>query len=310
MNTSYVGQYSDTNTSVVEYYNFARTGFDTQQMLTAGTDEKDACDNKWGRGSPPVTLADTAIRKAKTDERKAYFVTTGGVNNTNWTKVAEGIAKCGVVDEFRRHIQKYIVDKKLPWTATLHWFDADGKEIAKGKAILGGACHGKVKGDLTDVTYIHKRIEIPTYDGPDKYKQIGTDAKDIVNKMLTAGADKIVWMGYYDLTPAKINVGNFAETYRLKLSEKVQGWLPGKIPSYEVELVSDDDWKKTAKKWIGELNAAVKDNLPANAKVKFQAAPELDADKIQKTMVGGCPHPNKPGHAELAKTLDTAFKAI
>jgi hypothetical protein len=44
--------------------------------------------------------------------------------------------------------------------------------------------------------------------------------------------------------------------------------------------------------------------------VRIQPVPALGADKIQKTMIGGCPHPHATGHDDLAKALDTAFKAL
>ena len=86
--------------------------------------------------------------------------------------------------------------------------------------------------------------------------------------------------------------------------------LPGRIPSHVVDLIDDAGWKKTTQKWVTDLNAEIKKAIPNNAKVKFQDAPALDKDKIQKTMLGGCPHPNDVGHTELSKTLDTAFKAL
>ncbi|HZN19245.1 MAG TPA: hypothetical protein VFB84_13880 [Micromonosporaceae bacterium] len=93
---SYVGRYFDNlNPNVVEYYNFARTGFSTGEMRTSAANNPDGCGNNWGRAFPPVALADAVVRKAKADNRKAYFVTTGGVNNTNWTTVLPSSSSAG-----------------------------------------------------------------------------------------------------------------------------------------------------------------------------------------------------------------------
>ena len=311
MNVSYVGKYvNDINKDVVEYYNFARTGMGTREIVNATSDYEDSCKNEWARDFPPADLADRAIRKAKADGKAAYFVSTGGVNNTNWTDVLAGIAKCGVMDHFRSLIQDYITNKKLPWTASVQWYDTNGDETTKPKVIDGGACHGRITGNFTGKRYIHRRIEVPAYNGATKYAQIRADVKTIVDKMINAGADKVVWMAYYDISPAQIDVGNFAETYRQALSKTIQGYLPGRIPSHPVDLIDHADWKKATQKWVTDMNAEIKKGLPDNKKVKFADAPALDKTKIQKTMLGGCPHPNEVGHTELSKTLDTAFKAI
>ncbi|TWJ20533.1 hypothetical protein [Micromonospora endolithica] len=41
--------------------------------------------------------------------------------------------------------------------------------------------------------------------------------------------------------------------------------------------------------------------IPVDAKHVFQPAPALGTGKIQKTILGGCPHPNEAGHTDLAK---------
>jgi hypothetical protein len=311
MGLSYVGKYvNDINKDVVEYYNFARTGHGTREIMTAAKAHKDSCGNDWGRDFPPVDLADRAIRQAKTDHKAAYFVSTGGVNNTNWTDTLGAVAKCGVIDHFRGHIQDYITRNRLPWTAVVRWFDAQGRRTTKDKVIDGGACHGRITGNITGRRYIHRRVEIPAYNGPTKFAEIRKDVTDIVNKMVNAGADKVVWMAYYDISPAQIDVGLFAETYRLALSRRMRGMLPGRIPSHVVDLIDDPAWKTTAQKWVTDLNAEIKKAIPNNAKVKFQDAPALNNTKIQKTMLGGCPHPNDVGHTDLSKTLDAAFKAL
>jgi len=311
MGMSYVGKYvNDINKDVVEYYNFARTGYGTRQIMTAPKAHKDACQKEWGRDFPPIDLADRAVRQAKTDRKAAYFVTTGGVNNTNWTDTLAGVAKCGVIDHFRGLIQDYIQRNNLPWTASVRWFDGAGRRTTKDKVIDGGACDGRITGNFTGRRYIHRRVDIPKYNGPDKFAEIRTDVTDIVNKMLNAGADKVVWMAYYDISPAQIDVGLFAETYRLALSRRIRGYLPGQILTHKVDLIDDPAWKTTTQKWVTELNAEIKKAIPNNAKVKFADAPALDKDKIQKTMLGGCPHPNDVGHTELSKTLDAAFRAI
>ena len=228
----------------------------TGDILGAPATYPDACENLWSRTSPPIALAETAVAKAKQDRRKAYLVTTGGINNTNWTQVAQGIAMCGMAEPMRTEMVKYFI-------------------------------------------------------GPANYAKITADANAITTRMVRAGADKVVWMGYYDITPAKVALGSFAQTYvqNTKLPDPVKGALPN-IPDVEVDLVTQPAWKTQVQTWTKDVNNAIRASiLPADPIVRFQPAPALTSDKIQKKLIGGCPHPNLPGHDELAKALDAAIKA-
>ncbi|MEV0001631.1 hypothetical protein AB0H28_04995 [Micromonospora sp. NPDC050980] len=306
---SYAGKYAvNRNQRVVEYYNFARTGYGTRQIIDAPFGQLDACKNQWARNWPPVDLATRAIRQAKADRKAAYFVSTGGVNNTAWTDLLKALAKCGLMDHYRFLMQEFFADHDLPLQAQMDWFDLAGNDIAKSKIIQGGACHGKVVGDVTGIQYIHHRIDVPVWDGPALYNQIKTDVEDIVDDVLDAGADKVVWMGYYDISPARFDVGRLAEQYRVNLAQKLNGWLPGQIPSQERDLIDDPGWKATVAAWTNELNVVIRAGLPANhPKVRFAPPPALGVTDLQKTAFGGSPHPNESGHNRLAGALDATF---
>lgn len=315
MNFSYAGRYvNDLNRDVVEYYNFARTGMGTPEILRAPATYKDACENPWARAFPPIDLAAAVAAKAKQDGRLAYYVTTGGINNTNWTDVAKGVAMCGMADFLRVEMVKYFIRNNLPLNAVMRYYDLKGKETGKDNVIKGGACQVVLQENIrgNEITSDRLRFEIPAFDGPGQYAQITRDVGAVTGRMINAGADKVVWMGYYDITPAKVSIGTFASQYvqNTKLPDTVKGALPD-IPNVELDLIPTLAWKTQVKTWTNEINKAIKDAiLAADPIVRFQPAPALGADKIQKTMIGGCPHPNAPGHDDLAKALDTAFKAL
>ncbi|MFI5835891.1 hypothetical protein ACIA5A_19685 [Micromonospora sp. NPDC051300] len=306
---SYAGKYAvNRDRRVVEYYNFARTGYGTQQILGAPAGYQDACRNPWARDWPPVELATRAIQQAKTDRKAAYFVSTGGVNNTTWTGLLKALASCGLMDHYRELMQTYFTEHKLPLQAQMDWFDLAGNYTAKSRVIQGGACHGKVVGDVTGIKYIHHRVEVPTWDGPALYPQIKSDVEEIVDEVLGAGADKVVWMGYYDISPARFDVGRLAEQYRVNLAQELHGYLPGQIPSQERDLIDDPGWKATVAQWTNQLNLVIRTGLPAdNPKVRFAPAPALGVADLQKTAFGGSPHPNESGHDKLAAALDATF---
>ncbi|HEX6686041.1 MAG TPA: hypothetical protein VF062_24905 [Candidatus Limnocylindrales bacterium] len=314
---SYVGKYVNTiNREVVDYYNFARTDMATGHILTATPDFQDGCENEWKRAFPPIQMAEAVIAKGKRDGRRVLSVTTGGINNTNWSQVAAGVATCGMVELIRRIAAADFARRNTPFNALVRYYDTKGKRIERPDLIKGGSCQLVVQEEITgdkprDITVERLRFVVPAFNGPDHLAQITRDVNTITTRLVAAGADKVVWMGYYDLTPAKIRLGTFASQYiqNTELPKLVKGALPD-IPNVEAELVPFDDWKTQVKAWTADLNRAIKASiLPNDPIVRFQPAPVLDADKIQRTLIGGCPHPNDPGHEALARALDTAIKA-
>ena len=199
----------------------------------------------------------------------------------------------------------------------MRYYDTLGKAIGRDAVIKGGACQVVLQeqilgGNPRDITIERLRFDVPVYDGPTHYPTITRDVNTITTRALSSGADKIAWMGYYDITPAKVAIGTFAKQWvqNTELPKTVKGALPD-IPDVELELVTGKAWKTQVQTWTNELNNAIKASiLPLDPKIKFVKPPALGVDKIQKTMIGGCPHPNLAGHDDLATSLDAAFRAL
>jgi hypothetical protein len=301
-NFSYAGRYYAGNPNVVKYYNFARTGFGTTEMLNAkGAGTLDACGNAWARVDTPVNLAAAAIKQAKKDGNKAYHVSTGGVNNTNWTQLLSQVTKCRGMEWAQANL--------MPARWTSFWWAAVG-----GKAGIvpnGGGCVLKVVNPNPFAMDWFFRVGVPGYNGPANYKAITADVTTVVNALLAAGADKIVWMQYYDITPAQIDVGNFSWTY---LRGIAPGWVAGLMPprvgpAVIIPLV-DPVHVVAVKKMTADLNAAVVAGVPANPKVAVGPAVVTLAADIQNTALGGSPHPSAAGHTKMAAALNASFNAI
>jgi lysophospholipase L1-like esterase len=308
MKFSYAGRYAfNLNRNVVEYYNFARTGMTTSDILGAGPDFKDACTNSWGRDSSPSQLAQRAIRQAKAEKKAAYFVSTGGINDTNWTSVLKALTICGTLDYYKELVQAYLTQHNIPFQPIMSWYDLAGNYAAKSRVIYGGACHLTLKGDGSGADYLHKRVDIPTYNGPDLYNAIKERVSDTIDEMLGAGADKVVWMGYYDISPAKLDFGAFAETYRQQVPEGMQKYLPAQIPWSERYLLDDPGWQAAIGQWTTQMNATLLAAIPDSPKARLAPPPGLGTSDIQKTGLGGCPHPNAAGHDKLANALAQTF---
>lgn len=294
---SYVNGYFNANPNVIDYHNMARTGFGTVEMLGAARGTLDACANPWARALSPVPLAAARIAKAKADGHKAYHVTTGGVNNTNWTTVLTQLIKCRAM-EFGVNA--------LPRT-TLTWNAIGGRA---GIVTNGGGCTMRVRSPFFWQADWFFRIGVPRYDGPAQAAAITAGVTATVNAIMAAGADKFVWMLYYNLNPANVDIGNFAWRYiRLYAPGWVAGLLPPQAAPVLVPLI-DPMWVGAVTALVNNLNNAIIAGIPANPKVRTAAAPIFVGADIQVTAIGGSPHPSPAGHAKLTATLTAAFNAI
>jgi hypothetical protein len=295
---SYAGRYFALNPNIIDYHNMARTGFGTPEMLGAGAATTDACLNPWARGVAPVPLAAARITKAKADGHKAYHVSTGGINNTNWTSVLTQLIKCRALE----FAQQTVIPR-----SSLNWAAVGGRA---GIVTNGGGCTLRVRNlNPFAADYFH-RIGVPRYDGPAQAAAITAGVTATVNAIMAAGADKFVWMLYYNINPANIDIGNFAWTYLRSIAPAwVVGYLPPAATPALVALI-DPMWVGAVTGLINAMNAAIVAGIPANPKVRAQPAPAFVAGDIQVTAIGGSPHPSPAGQTKLANTLNAAFNAI
>ncbi|GHJ47555.1 hypothetical protein Cs7R123_48970 [Catellatospora sp. TT07R-123] len=298
-NFSYAGRYARAAGNVVEYYNFARTGYGTAEMRGRVT-RADSCGNGWNRPASPVGLADAVVRKAKQAGHLAHYVTTGGINNTNWTSVLEQLTICRAMEA------------AAPWMNAVFWtgfqWNAPGRQNI---VTQGGSCTMSITISWIGTAFI--RVGVPAYDGPAQLPTITADVAAIVNTMLAAGTDKIAWMMYYDLTPAQIDIGTFANFYlRSYLTAWLPGWVVSRIPNIPpiFQPLIDAQWVAAVQALTTNLNNAIRAGLPANARVVAVAPPVLFAGDIQSTALGGCPHPGASGHSKLATALAAAYNGM
>lgn len=314
---SYAGKYYTTiNKNISEYYNFARIGFTTDDIRKIAAAGTDTCKNPWNRVKPPLDLAVDAVKAAKTDKKQAYFVTTGGINNTNWTDILAQFAKCRglqiLADAFKATVFS-TNDTKFEW-----W--AKGELPGKIDNIMakGGGCRATFyvnRWPLPPLILDPIRIAVPAYDGPGSganesalSKQIPDDAKAIVDAIVTAGADKIAWMLYYDINWAEIDMAAVAKDILggIRAIKYIKGVVPAIFNLGAASLVPPELVGKAAT-YQKAMNDAIKSKIPANPKVTVVTAPVLRAGDIQQTTPMGCPHPNDSGHTKLANALKGAF---
>jgi hypothetical protein len=298
---SYAGRYYNANANIVKYYNFARTGFGTTEMLgNPGAAAGDSCGNPWARAAAPVGLSEAVIRQAKRDGYKAYHVTTGGVNNTNWTDVLGQITTCRGLEWAQANL--------MPRGTSRFWWAAVGGKA--GIVTNGGNCVLQVFNPFNRRRDAFFRIAVPRYNGPAQLPVVTADVTTTVNKLLGAGADKIVWMLYYDITLANVDIGNFGYTWlRGKAPGFVRNLMPPRGRALNVALI-DPGQAVAVRGLITALNNAIIAGIPANAKVATQAGVLAVVADIQNTAIGGSPHPSAAGHTKMSNALAAKFTAI
>ena len=184
---SYAGKYFDANPQLIEYYNFARTGFSLNDITRANAATTDGCGQAWGRHQSPSQLAATVITQAKRDNQSAYFVTTGGINDTNWVQIMTETLTCRALHTTR------IEQRRFQWFAN----GGGGKENVVPN---GGTCVATAAWPIGEIY----RNVVPAFRAD--FAAIGANAQALVHQMLTAGADRVVWVLYYDLNPALISI--------------------------------------------------------------------------------------------------------
>jgi hypothetical protein len=159
-------------------------------------------------------------------------------------------------------------------------------------------------------------VGVDAYNGPGSpnpgalSKQIGPDVTAIVNAVLGNGADKVVWMLYYDINPANLDVASVGlAAGKAKMPAWVSKFLPATVKPFTVSLI-DPLFVPQVRTLVTDLNTTIKDAIAANAKVSVQTPPILLAGDFQDTALGGSPHPSDKGHTKLANTLSAAFNAL
>jgi len=309
-NFSFVGKYYAGNPQIVEYYNFARTGYGTKDIVAPLPTKDDSCGNPWDRIKNPIEMSSKVIQAAKAAGRAAYFVADGGVNNTNWTELLAQMAKCYGLD---------FAINNLLWVTGIFAVQVGFKyEVPNGekKDIIknGGSCIITVKalGFQAWAT----RIEVPKYNGPGSNpedplsQRIQGDVTAAINEVLNKGADKVVWLLYYDLTQARVDISNFGlAAAKTVFPDWLNRRLPDSVASLNVPII-DSAFAADVAKLTTDLDNRIKAGIPANAKVKAMDAPAFAPGDIQNTAIGGCPHPNDSGHTKLADKLKATFNAI
>jgi hypothetical protein len=312
------------------YYNFARTGFDTRQMLTAGAATTDACNNKWGdtirnpalRASNPFALVLRAAGYEMAKGRKVAWATTGGVNNTNWTGLLINYAACDLLGRVSRanavlrNTSTFVV---TPTGQAAHTFDgtiADGQSLT-GLLQRGGTCNFSIP------RVVNRTFTVPLFNIATSGPVITADITTMVSGGLVAGISKIVWVGYYDMSLATINIsgalaglGVPAATITAILRVLAQagigqivpfvsgGGARGLVVQGYLDQLDDAICKGVG---LGALSAQLliaPIPVPGTAScTRWKDAGFTAATDMQDTAPGGSPHPSTAGHAKLAKMV-------
>ncbi len=294
---SYAGLYTKATRNVVAYYNFARTGFGTDEVINAGAKTEDSCGNAWTYTSSPARLAAATIQQAHAKGQFVVFVASAGVNDTNSSIVLAQIVTCQLFADLA---------PVSGGTLSFKW-DINGGKVADAP-LKGGSCEYTTTdlfGRKTTET-----VKIDPFNGAAKYATINKNVTKISDMMLAAGANRVVWMQYYDLRLARIDI-NAAVNAVLKSTgagaaktNVVNGWLKKLAP---IQSLIPIEMQPAAIQFENNLNNAIFTALPRSRLVRMEPQALTVPEDIQNTVTGGTPHPSAAGQQKMAKMLATVL---
>ena len=301
-----------------KYYNYARTGYSTRKMLIAPPGTTDACGNVWGKPAPPFGMVLNTAAWEKANQRKVSWVTTGGVNNTNWSTMLASFVECSALQSIttaNRSLRSRGVFSLTiaPTSIAPHTIDGTMSDRLILDLLLarGGTCSftwsvGVVGGS--------KLITVPVFDLPTTGPGITADVATMVRGAVTAGIDKVTWVGYYDISSATINIPAAIRAwgYNTALVDTIVPWLGSwGIPTM-FPLSRSATQTATLHANQTDLNTAICAGVAFGAAAArpgtvqcttWQAPGFAAAADIQSTVIGGMPHPSAAGHAKLKAML-------
>jgi hypothetical protein len=299
------------------YYNYARTGYTTSAMRFATPGTTDACANVWGKAAPPFGMVLNTAAWEKSQKRKVAWVTTGGVNNTNWSTMLAEFVKCsfyqnvGAANASGRNLGLFKVTI-TPNGVAPHVVNGTYADIQALNLLLarGGKC--LVDFNVPPIGPGQLPIVIvPAFNLPAVAPGITADVSAMVSGAVAAKIDKIIWVGYYDISPATIDVIGAIKAWGINpavadwLIPRLGGWgIPTMFP-----IARDLMVRSTLQANLTALNNAICQGVTAGSVgapagvatcTRFPSAGFTAAGDIQNTVMGGMPHPSGAGHSKLA----------
>ncbi|HZM78027.1 MAG TPA: hypothetical protein VFC19_20095 [Candidatus Limnocylindrales bacterium] len=299
---SYANHHFNNSPLTVDYYNFARTGFTTSDIV-GGRRSKgtiDGCEQTWDYEKTPLEMAKDVVTNTKRAGRIAHYVTTGGINDTNWVDMLRDLSLCRFYENF----------------GDVTWYSANGGG-GKDKIVQnGGRCFG---------IFIFKNSGVPpktllawgdvrSFNG--NYATAHDNTRRIVREMLEAGADHVAWMLYYDMTPAEVDIGKFGHEVAGALTPAVAILLGQRIPATKNVPLLDPFFHEKGRQIRAEINTNIRNAVMGAGftpkqlrRISLVPAPMFDANDMQRTAIGGSPHPSERGSMRLARGLSNAIEA-
>jgi hypothetical protein len=250
-------------------------------------------------------------------------VTTGGVNDTNWlsARVAgqapdwfagvllpysacEVLASASLANFFMRHSSWFTV---TPEGMEPYTFDAGNpvKNSQYMQALLstGGTCALQV------AKFRPIRFQVPKFNIATSGPTIAANVATMVQGGLQAGIKKIIWVGYYDMSWAKVDIRGLLQA--MIPSETVVNFIMSRAGLPETMSIFSNRATPVVQGFLSQLDGKICEGVDAGVKAagnvggtaactNWQWANFNSPDDMQTTVVGGMPHPSLQGMAKLA----------
>ncbi len=329
--------FKDARFSGGDYFNFARTGFTTSDMLNATATTLDACSNRWidtlRNKDNPVSpfyqmLQATAFEHAQ--NQKVAWVSSGGVNDTNWVGVLQDF---GICNALRTAVGKAGGRLALDVTPLgSHKFRVNDSTlydtVMADLLLRGGTCtlwtqpFSGVYSPRVLPTVKYGTFGVRKFDLAEVAPGISGRVAYMVRNALAQGVDKIVWVGYYDMAMAQMDKagalanlsyglteGGFLPTVRDSILAAISAYLPSEIPMFNTQAL-----RNAVHDTLTQLDKAICDGVkngaagnPAATCLDWTAPGFSTALQTQATAMGGSPHPSDAGHKAIGAAVVKAL---
>jgi hypothetical protein len=239
------------------------------------------------------------------------------VNNTNWSTMLKNYVECSAIESIAHQLAilgslRIFTMTITPTGVAAHNVDGSSSDILSLNLLLanGGTCRYSGVGGIAGT----KLVTVPAFNLPTTGPGITADISAMVGAAVAAKIDKITWVGYYDISPATIDIAAalsmWAPTPALGTWFQSQ-WAAFGLPA-SFPLSRNATQTATFQRDETDLSTAICKGVAAGAAgapagtascTTWQTPGFAASTDIQSTVVGGMPHPSAAGHAKLTALL-------
>ncbi len=318
----------------------ARTGWQSDSAYQR-TPPPDACGNAntWPARNTwsPVEVAQVWAQQEPA-KAKRIVVADGGINDKDWTASLAHVAGCNLM---RSVVELYNRPDRWSTGVAQLVITVNGRNPESDLLEKGGTCRIAVRRKWwawpvgpVGTLMAYASITVPGFSYTPAQLATITGHVTAMRGKVAPWAGKLIWLRYYDINPSEIDLrGGLPELAAAYIADfgwvrGAAGYIPGRFVANRIQTVlrSQVKYVDTLKNqlngaiWAGlgcpgaYAGAALTTNNPTDCSggaktVLFTGVPATwDVTMIQRTVIGGMPHPQSAtGSIKLGETIKAAL---